>query len=298
MSLVNRTRSKRETFVARAELIRQLRDPRERRWQVYRCIREIFLPDPRAAMLELDQAVAAIESGASPDDPSKPPCSEAEFFDWVYSEPTGAEYWRLWLRNGESDEDVANLLATHHFAQEAKPLYPEFTKAPLPLTREVATLHVAPLIRSRETGFRTRQAECFAALAKYSSGGYRDRVEAIADDEEWKHLIPCSLRYFLTHSGANRTALQDAAAAEAERSQRNVPRADLAEYLKKTATKQHTKPQLRELAQNHFGARFITDSLFEAAYRGLPAAQRRSPGETRQKLAAADRAANPDNVAG
>lgn len=206
-------RSRRTFFIESAKIIRQLL-PRERRYQACQCIREIFLPDPETALEQLERAVAAVEAGAEPDDPRNPPGSEAEFFELVFGDPTGAEYWRLWLPNGESDDAIASLLATHHFAQDAKPRNPNFQPTPpLPLSRELAELHVKPFIWGRAAGYRNRHEECLDALKLYSAGNFQDRIEAIARDEELEHLIPPSLRDFLAQSEANcvsEQTLQDA----------------------------------------------------------------------------------------
>jgi hypothetical protein len=64
----------------------------------------------------------------------------------------------------------------------------------------------------------------------------------------------------------------------------NVSKSDLRDFLKKTATIQHTKPQLRELAGQAFPGRSITKGLFEAAYGALPPNQKRSRGDTGRRL--------------
>jgi|ERR1700677_1890804 hypothetical protein len=65
---------------------------------------------------------------------------------------------------------------------------------------------------------------------------------------------------------------------------RNVSDSDLNKFLKKTATRQHTKPKLRELAEQEFTGRRITDIRFNDAYKALPDEQKRSRGDTERTL--------------
>jgi hypothetical protein len=80
-------------------------------------------------------------------------CSEADVFNASYGEPSGAEYWRAWLFEKLSNEELANLLATHVADDEArfdsikKRLISELGKAKL----ETATETVAWLIENPNT---------------------------------------------------------------------------------------------------------------------------------------------------
>jgi hypothetical protein len=66
----------------------------------------------------------------------------------------------------------------------------------------------------------------------------------------------------------------------------NVPESDLRKFLNKTATKRHTKPELRKLADEAFPGSSIPKLRFEAAYRAIPSNQRRERGEHERKLKA------------
>jgi hypothetical protein len=58
----------------------------------------------------------------------------------------------------------------------------------------------------------------------------------------------------------------------------------LKDFLKKTATREHTKPELRELADQAFPGHHITNLLFEKAYKALPADQKRKKGDTERTI--------------
>jgi hypothetical protein len=67
-------------------------------------------------------------------------------------------------------------------------------------------------------------------------------------------------------------------------SNHNVSESDLRAFLKTTATRQHTKPQLRKLATSKFPGHRIPDRLFEKAYQALSAEQKRGPGDHARTL--------------
>lgn len=137
----------RKDLLSRAKSARALR-PRER----------------REAVLEI------IQKSLRKDEP--PVCTVAEIFEAAYSDPTGQEYWRLWLTYGEP-EKAAELLAAH-FLLEA----PD------------------PAIIADYRGWSWHRL-CSAALNRYPSGRLADRFRSVAGDEESAHLVAPSLRAFL-----------------------------------------------------------------------------------------------------
>jgi len=57
-------------------------------------------------------------------------------------------------------------------------------------------------------------------------------------------------------------------------------------FLKDTATKQMTKPELLERTRANFPDSHVTEKAFKAAYKRLPAEQRREPGERTESVSA------------
>jgi hypothetical protein len=112
---------------------------------------------------------------------SAEPPSVAEIFEAAYGDPSGKEYWRLWLKHGAGAE-VERLL-TAHFVAECQDI--------------AAAGH--PLGWSWE-------ACCVVALGSYPSGQLRDRLKSILDDEELAYLIPLSARAFVVSETTVATA--------------------------------------------------------------------------------------------
>jgi hypothetical protein len=185
---------------------------------------------------------------------SADPPSVAEIFKAAYDDPSGKEYWRLWLKHG-SGAEVERLL-TAHFVSECQ----DITAAGHPLGWSL-------------------EACCFVALRRYPSGPLTDRLKSIINDEEMSYLIAPSAHAFL---------VSELPVQMKKVPVRNVSEADLTRFLNETATLQHTKRPLLELARKKFlglGLE-VPDRLFDRVYRGLPPDQRRGRGDHNRTLKA------------
>jgi hypothetical protein len=123
-------------------------------------------------------------------------------------------------------------------------------------------------------GYRPVRADgpqCYPAGTDYSA---RPRPEPSFVDV--RVLVADVLKEFPEPSGPSAAAP----------SKPNVPESDLRKFLNKTATKRHTKPELRKLADEAFPGSSIPKLRFEAAYRAIPSNQRRERGDTERKLKA------------
>jgi hypothetical protein len=136
----------RESLLEWARSTRSLR-PKERREQVLRLVEESL------------SASAAV--------------SVAEIFEAAYGDPTGKDYWRLWLRYEQSEDAIGKLLATHFRAEN----------------QDAAAA-------GHPFGWGWEGC-CCQALGRYPSGEVVDRLRSIAEDEELGYLIAPSARAFL-----------------------------------------------------------------------------------------------------
>jgi hypothetical protein len=180
--------------------------------------------------------------------------SVQEIFEAIYGDPAGQEYWRLGLKFA-SDAEVGKLLATHFRAEN-----------------QDAAAAGHPYGWDWETC-------CGVALVRYPSGQPADRIRSIADDEELGYLVAPSAHAFL---------VRELPVQMKKVPVRNVSEADLTRFLNETATLQHTKRPLLELARKKFlglGLE-VPDRLFDRVYRGLPPDQRRGRGDHNRTLKA------------
>jgi hypothetical protein len=168
------------------------------------------------------------------------PPSVAEIFEEAYGDAAGSDYWRLWLKFGSAAE--FERLLTAHFVVEC---------------RDLATA-------GHPLGW-SWPACCAGALGRYPSGQLADRIRSIADDEELGYLVAPTARAFLVGELPSQTKT-------------NVNAILLKDYLKKTATPDHTQEALRILAEQAFPDNHITDALFRSALQALPAEQKRPRG--------------------
>jgi hypothetical protein len=247
-------------------------------------------------------------------EPGQPPLvSESDFLDEAYGDQK--TYWKSWRDAAEADDLLAPFLAVHVAYERCARdwnAFDEFKINPSWLIQNkakgaleaLARTSAGPLVeRLRELvrNSNTRHLIC-ASLQAVLTPAEAAAPDAIAAEtppkSPWRHRRldkPRPERAEVTRTNSYRRQPHDGAMARPptppseagpKPTRANAPKADLVKYLKTTASKDHTKPELKTLAQRHFKPRLVTDALFETAYKDLSPDQKRAPGETSRKLAA------------
>jgi hypothetical protein len=303
------------------------RSPRERLLGMARAARESPVAERRRTALALMRMALGWEEGIGRlalHAPRTPLCTEAEIFEAAYGDPTGAEYWQAWVEAKDNYEpppppdasegdraaalarqahsDIVKLLATHLAHERLR----QMSERESPTNAPVGVFAIGrPGGRLSILGLM--QQECARALTMIPPGALRGRLLQLFENPNTRHLVPASLRAFLTKDNEESTAAcekesapdeapeavpaAEAAAPSEEATElpkgdrraaaaaETVPKDELFQYLKGVATKDLTQGKLYEHAQDHFKLRPVPRRLFRDAYKDLPKEQKRRPGE-------------------